>query len=158
MSEAKTDPAFSDEERRTLTKVLDEVIPHDDDRKLPGAGEVGVADYIEQVLQRTPDLRPVVTQGLSTLAAIAGGRNPRGFEALPREDRLEVLNELSSTEPGFLPILTFHASLGYYQQAQVIAALGMEPHPPHPKGYEMEANDLTLLEPVRRRKKLYRQP
>jgi hypothetical protein len=158
MSEAKSGPGLSDEERRTLTKVLDEVIPHDDERRLPGAGEVGVADYIEQVLQRTPDLRPVITQGLSTLAAVANRRNPRGFAALPKPDRREVLNELSSTEPGFLPILTFHASLGYYQQAEVIAALGLEPHPPHPKGYEMEPNDLTLLDPVRRRQKLYRQP
>jgi hypothetical protein len=32
----------------------------------------------------------------------------------------------------------------------------MEARPPHPKGYEMAPHDLSLLDPVRRREKLYR--
>jgi hypothetical protein len=53
--------------------------------------------------------------------------------------------------------LTLHAFVGYYQNAQVAAALGLEPRPPHPHGYTMEPNDLTLLDPVRHRPKFFRQ-
>ena len=55
------------------------------------------------------------------------------------------------------PTLTFVAYVGYYQHPRVVAALGLEHRPPHPKGHEMEASDLTLLDPVRRRGKLYRE-
>jgi hypothetical protein len=38
----------------------------------------------------------------------------------------------------------------------VLALLGAETRPPHPKGYEMKANDYSLLDPVRRRAPMYR--
>jgi hypothetical protein len=33
----------------------------------------------------------------------------------------------------------------------------MEGRPPHPKGYELEAGNLTLLDPVRGRRPFYRE-
>jgi len=71
---------------------------------------------------------------------------------------VEVMNELAATEQAFLPGLIFHTYVGYYLNDRVIEALGREPRPPHPKGYDMEASDLTLLDDVRRRPKLYREP
>jgi hypothetical protein len=68
-----------------------------------------------------------------------------------------VLNEIATTEPGFLPGLIFHTYAGYYQNGRVMEALGLEPRPPHPAGYEMEPGDLTLLEAVRRRPRMYRE-
>jgi hypothetical protein len=38
----------------------------------------------------------------------------------------------------------------------VLTALGLEARPPHPAGYAIEPNDLSLLDPVRRRAELYR--
>jgi hypothetical protein len=46
--------------------------------------------------------------------------------------------------------------VAYYQAPRVVEALGLEARPPHPKGYEVELGDLTLLDEVRRRGKLYR--
>ena len=63
---------------------------------------------------------------------------------------------IATREPAFLPGLVFHTYAGYYQHDRVFEALGLEARPPHPKGYETEANDLTLLDPVRRRRRLYR--
>ncbi|HUI24603.1 MAG TPA: hypothetical protein VL403_00860, partial [Candidatus Kryptonia bacterium] len=45
---------------------------------------------------------------------------------------------------------------GYCQHARVVEALGLEARPPHPQGYQMEPNDLTLLDDVRRCPKRYR--
>jgi len=53
--------------------------------------------------------------------------------------------------------LMFHAYIGYYQHPRVIEGLDLPPRPPHPKGYEMAPNDLSLLEPVRKRGKAYRE-
>ena len=157
MSEDTSDPVFSPDEERTLSSVLDEIIPPRSDGRLPGAGELGLARYIEHAVQQTPELGPAIAQGLAALDDLAGRRGARGFTALPGQDKLEVLNEIARTKPGFLPGLIFHTYAGYYQNGRVVEALGLEPRPPHPEGYEMEPSDLTLLDGVRQRRKLYRE-
>jgi hypothetical protein len=143
---------FSDDETRVLSLVLDEIIPPSPERGLPGAGEAGVVAYVERVLRTLPDLRSLVTQGLADLDALARSRHGRRFTALPRADRQVLLADQSFVFP-----LTLHTFVGYYQTARVAEALGLEPRPPHPKGYDMEPNDLTLLDSVRRRPKLFRE-
>jgi gluconate 2-dehydrogenase subunit 3-like protein len=143
---------FSADEQRVLASVLDEIIPSSADGKLPGAGQLGLAGYVVAALQKTPELRSMVAQGLSELDSLARTRHAPGFAALTREDKLQLLNEW-----GFVLPLTLHTFTGYYQHARVVEALGLEARPPHPKGYHMEPNDLSLLDAVRRRPKLYRE-
>jgi hypothetical protein len=158
MDETVRGADLSPGERRTLASVLDEIIPPSADGRLPGAGELGLAGHLEAVLGRAPELRPVVARGLAALDEFARGRGARGFAELPREARVEALNGLAATEPQCLPSLVFHTYTGYYQQARVLAGLGLAPRPPHPEGHALEAGDPALLEPVRRRgKKLYRE-
>lgn len=157
MSEATNELRLSAEQLRTLAGVLDEIIPPSDDASFPGAGALGLAAYVEQTLARTADLRPVIAQGLATIDRLVRTRRAESFATLCREDRLEVLNELAATDAAFLPSLTFHTYVGYYQHGRVLEALRLEARPPYPKGHEMQPSDLaTLLEPVRRRAKLYR--
>ena len=146
---------LSTDEERALAHVLDEIIPRSEDRRLPSAGELGLVGYLRE---RAPELAPVIRQGLTALDEIAASRGSKGFSSLSGADRVEVLNELAARDPGFLPGLIFHTYSGYYQNPRVMEALGLEPRPPHPKGYEMEPNDLTLLDAVRQRPKLYREP
>ena len=152
-----THPGFSDHEARALSAVLDQIIPPSRDGRLPGAGELGLVRHIEQVLEKAPQFKPMLRQGLSAIDELARARNAMGFAALLDPDKLEVLQELTSTEPGFLPSLIFHTYVGYYQHGRVVEALGLEPRPPFPKGYDVEPNDLTLLDAVRLRPKLYRE-
>ena len=56
-----------------------------------------------------------------------------------------------------VPAFLFVAYSGYYTDVRVVEALGFEARPPHPQGYEMGPDDLSLLEAVRRRGKLYRE-
>jgi hypothetical protein len=135
MSEDTSGRGFSHDEERALASVLDEIIPPSGDGRLPGAGELGLAGYIEQTLQKTPEFRPAIAQGLSTLDDLARSRGSERFA---------------------VPGLIFHAYAGYYQNGRVVEALGLEPRPPHPKGYEIEPSDLTLLDGVRQRPALYR--
>ena len=152
MSVDSDDHCFSADEASTLASVLDEIIPPSADGRLPGAGQLGLARYIEQALRKTPELRPMIVQGLADLDEIARRRHAQRFVALARSEKVALLNE-----QGFLFPLLFHIYVGYYQNPRVVTALGLDPRPPHPKGYEMEPNDLTLLDVVRRRRKLYRE-
>ena len=72
------------------------------------------------------------------------------------EERAPVVSEVDERHPGFVRCLLFHAYSGYYQDSRVAAAIGLAPGPPFPRGYELEAGDLGLLDRVRRRGKLYR--
>ena len=141
--------------RETLKSVLDEVIPVSQDGRLPGAGELGLASEIEQALLETPALVPAIEQGL---AALEQGADRRGscFAELEPRDKLDVMNEVAAAQPALLPSLVFHCYVRYYQHPRVVEALGLEARPPHPKGYELAMGDLTLLDAVRDRPKVYR--
>ena len=144
--------AFTADETRTLALVLDVIIPPDPARRLPGAGQAGVAAYVERVLRSLPDLRGMVVQGLADVEAQARDRHGRGFAALSADERAALL-----AEQGFVFALTLQAYVGYDQQESVLAGLGLDPRPPHPGGYAVPANDLSLLDPVRARGARFRE-
>ena len=134
--------SFSKHERDTLTALLDQIIPPS--AELPGAGELGLAEHIDAALEQTPDLRPLIAQGLASLSA-------QGFCEAEVDDRLEVLNRVAPQEPALVPSLVFHTYMAYYSHGRVVEALGMEARAPFPQGYEMEPSDFSLLDPVRAR-------
>jgi len=152
-----SDGGFSDDEKHALACVLDEIIPGSADGLLPGAGALDLADHLDAALASMPELRAMLVQSLGALAAMAQQRHARAIPALSVEERTALLAELAASEHSVPPILALHTFTGYYKHPRVLEALGCEPRPPHPQGYEMEANDLTLLDPVRRRGKMYRE-
>jgi hypothetical protein len=162
MTDDNLDFHFSQNQREGLASVLDEIIPASQDGALPAAGELGLARYIEEVAQRSPGLGPSLVDGLCALDELAADREDAGdasrFAMLPQSLRAQVLETLGATHPGFLPALIFHTYMGYYQNPRVLSGHGVAPRPPHPEGYDMGADDLSLLDAVRARPKLYREP
>ena len=102
-------------------------------------------------------LRSVIGYGLAALADLARQRHPAGWPGLSAEERAGVLREFAAGDQFFMPAFLFVAYSGYYTDVRVVEALGFEARPPHPQGYEMGPDDLSLLEAVRRRGKLYRE-
>ena len=153
-----TDTApFTDDQKRVLAHVLDDIIPASADGTLPAAGALGVAAYLDGSLGALPGLKAMIAEGLDALDALARRRHPRGFDGLSADERAAVLAEHTGSEHSFPPILIMHTFAGYYQDPRILAALGMPPRAPHPRGYEMGTDDFALLDPVRRRGKLYRE-
>jgi hypothetical protein len=142
------DFAFSADEERLLVGLLDAVVPPSRDGRLPGAGELDLVAQIARTVRETPMLRPVVEYGMSALAELAAKR--------PDGDVRAVLEEFAAGDQFFMPAFLFLVYSTYYQNPRVLAALGLEARPPHPKGHEMEPIDLTLLDPVRRRDGMFR--
>jgi len=152
---SRDEQVFSAEETRTLACALDEIIPPGDGG-LPGAGELGLAAAIEDAARASDDVRAAVREGIATLEELARGRGKPGYPELPREERLEVLNEAGAKAPLFLPNLIGPTFVGYYQDLRVREALSLETRPPHPQGYEVEPTDFSILDPVRERGPFYR--
>ena len=138
--------------QRALCAVLDELIPARD-ASLPGAGSLGVGEYVGEKLG---DATPLVAGGLAALDALARERGAADFADLPADERAPLIREAAPAHPGFVESLVFHTYNGYYQHPRVSVAIGLEARPPHPEGYELEAGDLGLLDAVRRRPRLYR--
>ena len=149
-------PGFTADEEQMLTSLLDAILPATADGRLPGAGTLGLVRHIARMVEQTPMFRPVVAYGLSTLDELARKRAPAGWAALSVEEQTAVLKQFTGEDQFFLPAFLFLAYSGYYTDPRVVEALGLEARPPHPAGYAMEPDDLAILEPVRRRGKMYR--
>ncbi len=129
------------EERSVLTAVLNRIIPADG--VMPGAGDVGVVNFIDDALVAAPHLRaPVV--GLLTKLQILGGSTDVSEAAL--EDLLHRIEQEDSDSFDLLVQATY---TGYYGHPRVLDALGWMP--PEQVVSELQPFDVTLLEGVRKR-------
>lgn len=147
---------LSDDQRRALAPILDGFIPRSDDGVLPGAGELGIAADLDDALQGDPTMHAQLVESLTALDRIAVGRGAARFTALSAGAQAEAQNELACSEHGLPAMLVTYVFGCYYKHPRILAHYGMEARPPHPKGYEMEPTDLSLLDPVRARGPIYR--
>jgi hypothetical protein len=140
--------ALRPDQRSVLACVLDEIVPPSADGRMPGAGALGLADAVERFVANAGALSGLAN-GLDALAA-------QGFPTLPREQRAAALAAFAARETGFVPGLIFPTYTSYYQHPRVYHALGLDPRPPHPQGYTLEAGDFAKLEAVRARGPIWR--
>jgi hypothetical protein len=141
--------------RALLREVLEEIIPPSADGSFPGAGELGVGARIEEMLAQQPELGRIVEQGLASIRHLAESRDPSGFGGLARSERAALLREIEAAEPAFFGALVMSTYFGYYTDRRITDRLGVR-NPPQPDGYDLEPGDLSLLDPVRARPKLWR--
>jgi hypothetical protein len=99
----------------------------------------------------------MLTQGLAALDDVARRSGAEGFGALSPTARIAALRASEQAEPMFLSTLLTLACVGYYSAEPVVAALKGSARPPHPLGYDLEPDDLSLLDAVRARGRLYRE-
>ena len=144
-----------DGSRTLLREVLDQIIPPSADGSFPGAGELGVGERIEEMLAQQPEFGRIIEQGLASIRRLAESRDSSGFGGLSGSERAALLREVEAAEPAFFGALVMCAYLGYYSDRRITDRLGVR-NPPQPEGYDLEPGDLSLLDPVRTRPKLWR--
>ena len=140
-------------QRVNLDIVLDMIVPPSADGRMPGAAEVGVPAYL---LAEAPDALPPLCRELEELERRSHERFARGFAELPQRERKSLIEAMRAQEPSFMSRLAMETLACYYQHDRVLGGLGLEARPPYPKGYQVVPGDLSLLEPVRARGKIYR--
>lgn len=140
---------LSPQEQRELRAVAAVMIPADSAFDVPGADDPAIFADIVASLGR--DLGMVRT-ALAALAVASGG----AFGALDPAQREDVA--ISYLARGDSAAITLGRVVlqCYYRDDRVMRALGLEPRAPFPKGHPLQQGDLSLLDPVRARPKLWR--
>ena len=146
---------FLQRELALIASVLDRIIPQQE--KLPGAGELGVADHIASVVGRSAASKRLFTCGLAEIYKVSHHRHSKRFVDLEDGEKDEVLSDVESSEPDFFGALVQHTYNGYYINRQTIALLGLEAEPPQPRGHQLDAGNLALIENVKKRGRIYRE-
>lgn len=142
-------PAPTAGDRACLSAIAGHMIPASAEHGMPGADDpLIVADMVAS-LQR--DRRALVRR-LRRVDEAAGGC----FVSLDTAARAALLVRLRAADPAGFAVVEAVVVRAYYRDPRVLAAIGMEPRPPFPKGYALPETDWSLLDPVRRRGSIWR--
>lgn len=153
---AQTEAAFFVEAQRALLAgILDQIVPPDG--RLPGAGALGVADYIDGIVGKSVELKRLFAHGLAQVEIASRAMHSSDFAALSAEQKDAVLRRVEASEPRFFEALVRQTYNGYYTNPRVLKLLGLEARPPQPRGYRVEMGDLSLMENVKKRGRAYRE-
>lgn len=145
---APLDPA----EQRALARVAASMVPASTEFGVPGADDpLILADILRSLGRDTLSVR----QALAQIAALADGG---GLADLPVVQAETVLERFRSAHPALAMTLVNVVTRCYYRDDRVMRSLSMELRAPFPKGFEVEAGDWSLLEPVRARGPIHRPP
>ncbi|MCS5570123.1 MAG: gluconate 2-dehydrogenase subunit 3 family protein [Pseudomonadales bacterium] len=148
-----SDAVLDSDQQRTFGAILDMIIPASGDGRFPSAAETDVLGYVAKT---DPKLLETVRIELDRLNTMSENLHGLVFGDAHETVRQELLDEIRGKEPQFLRGLALQTVTCYYQDDRVMEAIGMEARPPFPKGYEVVAGDLSLLDPVRARGQVYR--
>ena len=148
-----SDAVLDSNQQRTFGAILDMIIPASGDGRFPSAAETDVLGYVAKT---DPKLLETVRIELDRLNTMSENLHGLVFGDAHETVRQELLDEIRGKEPQFLRGLALQTVTCYYQDDRVMEAIGMEARPPFPKGYEVVAGDLSLLDPVRARGQVYR--
>ena len=139
------------EQERTLNVLLNLFIPPSEDGKIPGAADVGFLAYIQN-----GNSMPWIIEGLINIIEESHNKYGQEFSSLSNFEQTQLIDKLRGRFRHFFNRLTTQVIQYYYQHDDVLKAIGLEARPPFPQGYLLEEGDLTLLEPVYLRGKIYR--
>ena len=145
---------FSAAQRELLSVVLNRLIPGRDNR--PGAGDLGVAGFVERVAAESPAKTRLFNEGLQAIDQLASQSRSENFLALSDGAKTDVLKETESSYPAFFEQLVQQTYNGYYTDKRILDIIGDNvPTPPVP-GARPKLMDESLLEKQRQRAPFWR--
>ncbi len=144
------DPTLTDAEKATLAALCARMIPASAEFNVPGADDKLIQADIARSIARDA---ASVHNTLALLDRLACG----DFAALPEAQQDQICETLRSEGGVDLTLTTRIVLQCYYRDDRVMTSLGMEPRPPFPKGHNLPQGDWSLLDPVRKRGKIWRE-
>jgi hypothetical protein len=130
--------------RDSLALVLDVLVPASGG--FPGAGTVAV-DHVLAMAAASADVDALLCDGLQAVENASRALGVAGLASLGVEP----------SHAEFFEALVRHTYNGYYSHPTVIARLGLDAGPLHPRGHRVETVDLPDLARVRARGPMYRE-
>jgi hypothetical protein len=144
-----TTATLSAAEQATYRLIAGMMIPASAEYNVPGADdELIFADIVRSTGRDTE----AISRALAELDALAGG-SFLSADTAAREAAVTKWRANNSADFVLAQRLVLQC---YYRDDRVMISLGMEPRPPFPKGHELPQGDWSLLDPVRKRGKIWR--
>lgn len=143
------DATLSGPDRNLLAVIARQMIPPCPKRGLPGADDEQIMEALLESLRRD---RANLQAALRQVAGVANG----DFCDLPPEQQATELADWRSQNPEQAAVFEMLIGRSYYQDNRVRSVIGIPPRPPYPQGYSVAQGDLSLLDPVRDRGRIYR--
>ena len=139
-----TETGLSPQESSDLRRVASLMVPASAEYNVPGADDPKIFADIEKSIGR--DMGEI----REALAALTGIAKMDGAKAMAVAETFR--------SKGGAPVAAVERCVlqCYYRDDRVVISLGLEARPPFPKGYTLEQGDWSLLDPVRARKKMWR--
>ena len=137
---------FSEEQLVLLTAVLNRIVPAEGD--LPGAGDLGLSQFVASAAARSPASVRLFTLGLKQIDLASPKGSP--FVDLPAPEQDTALKAVESSSPEFFQALVLQTYNGYYTHGQILENIGYAPHAPQ-RGKQPELLDESLLDKQRER-------
>ena len=139
-----TETGLSHQESSDLRRVASLMVPASAEYNVPGADDPKIFADIEKSIGR--DMGEI----REALAALTGIAEMDGAKAMAVAETFR--------SKGGAPVAAVERCVlqCYYRDDRVVISLGLEARPPFPKGYTLEQGDWSLLDPVRARKKMWR--
>jgi len=144
---------FTEDEKRTLSALVDMIIPASEVHDVPSAADAAIFTTILSDAQRHRDRFGTALAALNELARQAHDVVFANLSADQRDSIATTFREEHADDAALIASVTAQC---YYRDDRVMLSIGMEPRPPHPLGYVVEQGDWSLLDPVRGRDDLYR--
>ncbi len=144
---------FSDAQAELVASILDRIVPPTG--KMPGAGEIAI-EYLDRFAGASPQRKRTFSNGLTGIELRAQQSFSNAFASLTGEQQDEVLRQVEAADKAFFDLLVRQTYNGYYTNPRIIEALGLEARGPQPRGYRVEMGNISLMENVQRRGRIYR--
>lgn len=136
-------------ELRDFRRLAGFMVPASDEYGVPGADDAAIfADIVRSLGRDRSDVRAALT----ILREIAGGALVGLDEASAEAAAMELL----ARESPMITVLGRAVLQCYYRDDRVFRSLGLELHPPYPRGRVLEQGDWSLLDAVRGRPRMWR--
>ena len=132
--------------RNLLRSLAARIIPADVRLGLPGADDEAIFARILTALEGDLD---AVRASIPALAAERAAELPAG-------DLDTIAQALVGEEAPCLAFVIPAVAQAYYTDPRILASLGVELRPPFPRGFSVDEGDWSLVEPVRRRGRMWR--
>lgn len=145
---AEINHIFSQTQVLTLTAALNRIIPAEGD--MPGAGDLGVANFIDGASAGDPRKTRLFVQGIAKIQVTSGRLSGKDFVEASAGEQDQTLQSVETSDPAFFDALVRQTYNGYYTNPIVFEAFGYST--PQPEiGGQPELLDQSLLEKQRQR-------
>ena len=145
---------ITDADRLTLAATMDHIIPPVDG--LLGAGEMGLAEQVEQIARRIPRYKESLIRILDALSLEPIARAEGGFAALNSDQQIATIRTVESSMEAHFANFVQMVYTAYYSDSNVHKRIGWRTGALQPLGWDLEPFDTALLEKVSKREPFWR--